>query len=151
VEISRNNLIFTPLIKTFPVSMQLENFVIWFTKTVQWTPPWAGLILPISHSFINKYRYIFPKLSLQPRFHNQNIFLRYVQCLPITVAARSKAWTAFALSNAGIVGSNPIRGKDVCIECFYSVFVFFCVYVAALRRADPPSKESYRLCIGSRK
>jgi hypothetical protein len=27
----------------------------------------------------------------------------------------------------------------------YSVFVLFCVYVAALRWADPPSKESYRL------
>jgi hypothetical protein len=32
--------------------------------------------------------------------------------------------------------------------CVYFVFVLFCVYVAALRRADPPSKESYRLCIG---
>jgi hypothetical protein len=31
----------------------------------------------------------------------------------------------------------------------YSVFMF-CVQVAALRRADPPSKESYRLCIGLR-
>jgi hypothetical protein len=30
--------------------------------------------------------------------------------------------------------------------CVYSVFVLSCVYVAALRRADPPSKESYRLC-----
>jgi hypothetical protein len=28
----------------------------------------------------------------------------------------------------------------------YSVFVLFCVQVAALRRADLPSKESYRLC-----
>jgi hypothetical protein len=26
----------------------------------------------------------------------------------------------------------------------------FCVQVEALRRADPPSKESYRLCIGLR-
>jgi hypothetical protein len=32
----------------------------------------------------------------------------------------------------------------------YSVFVLFCVYVAALRRADPPSKESYRLCINKK-
>jgi hypothetical protein len=31
--------------------------------------------------------------------------------------------------------------------CFYSVFVLSCVQVAALRRADPPFKESYRLCI----
>ena len=29
-----------------------------------------------------------------------------------------------------------------------SVFVLSCVQVAALRRADPSSKESYRLCIG---
>jgi hypothetical protein len=34
--------------------------------------------------------------------------------------------------------------------CVYSVFVLFCVQVAALRRADPPSKESYRLCKKSR-
>jgi hypothetical protein len=35
--------------------------------------------------------------------------------IPITVAARSKAWTAFARSNAGIVVSNPIWGMDVCL------------------------------------
>jgi hypothetical protein len=34
---------------------------------------------------------------------------------------------------------------DVCV-CVYSVFVLFCMWVAALRRADPPSKEFYRLC-----
>jgi hypothetical protein len=32
--------------------------------------------------------------------------------------------------------------------CFYSVFMLFCVYVAVLRRADPLSKESNRLCLG---
>jgi hypothetical protein len=30
--------------------------------------------------------------------------------------------------------------------CVYSVFMLSCVQVAALRRAYPPSKESYRLC-----
>jgi hypothetical protein len=30
--------------------------------------------------------------------------------------------------------------------CVYFVFVLSCVQVAALQRADPPSKESYRLC-----
>jgi hypothetical protein len=30
--------------------------------------------------------------------------------------------------------------------CVYSILVLFCVQVAALRRADLPSKESYRLC-----
>jgi hypothetical protein len=28
----------------------------------------------------------------------------------------------------------------------YSVFVLFCVQVAALRRTNPPSKEPYSLC-----
>jgi hypothetical protein len=31
--------------------------------------------------------------------------------------------------------------------CAFILFVFFYVQVAVLRRADPPSKESYRLCI----
>jgi hypothetical protein len=35
--------------------------------------------------------------------------------VPITVAARSKAWAVFASSNSGIVGSNPTRGMDVCV------------------------------------
>jgi hypothetical protein len=68
---------------------------------------------------------------------------------PTTVAARSKAWTVFAPSNAGIMGSNPNQGIDVCV-CVYSKFVLFCVQAEALRRADPPSKESYRLCRRSR-
>jgi hypothetical protein len=42
------------------------------------------------------------------------------------VAARSKARTVFVRSNAGIVGSNPTQGMDVCV-CVYSVFVFTCV------------------------
>jgi hypothetical protein len=59
------------------------------------------------------------------------------------VAARSKAWTVFARSNAGIVGSNPTEGGCLCV---YSVFVLSCVYVAVLQRVDHSSKESYRLC-----
>jgi hypothetical protein len=35
------------------------------------------------------------------------------------VAARSMAWTVFACSNAGIVGSNPTNSMDFCV---YSVF-----------------------------
>jgi hypothetical protein len=59
---------------------------------------------------------------------------------PIAVAARSKAWTVFALSNSGVVGSNLTRGMDVCVR----LFVILCVG-KGFRRADPPSKESYRL------
>jgi hypothetical protein len=42
---------------------------------------------------------------------------------PATVATQSKAWTVFARSNAGIVGSNPTQGMDVCVR-------LFCVCVA---------------------
>jgi hypothetical protein len=34
--------------------------------------------------------------------------------------------------------------------CVYSVFMLFCLQVSASRRADPPSKEPYRLYIGIR-
>jgi hypothetical protein len=36
----------------------------------------------------------------------------------ITAAARSVAWTIFARSNTGIVGSNPTQGMDVCLLLF---------------------------------
>jgi hypothetical protein len=42
------------------------------------------------------------------------------------VAARSKALTVFARSNAGIVGSIPIQGMDVCVRLF-CVRVVLCV------------------------
>jgi hypothetical protein len=44
---------------------------------------------------------------------------------PITLVARSKAWTVFAGSNSGIVGSDPTQAwMSVCV---YSVFVLVCV------------------------
>jgi hypothetical protein len=45
---------------------------------------------------------------------------------PITVAAGSKAWSALARSNGGIVGSNPTQGMDVCVRLF-CVYVVLCV------------------------
>jgi hypothetical protein len=59
------------------------------------------------------------------------------------VAALSKAWTVFARSNTGIVGSNPTWGVDVCVRLF--CVVMSCVQIAALRRADPLPKETYRI------
>jgi hypothetical protein len=38
--------------------------------------------------------------------------------VPITVAGRSKVWIVFALSNTGIVGSNPTQGMDVYVRLF---------------------------------
>jgi hypothetical protein len=70
-----------------------------------------------------------------------SLVLGEVKSLSIKVAARSKGWTVFARSNAGVVGSNPTEGMDVCVRV-YSVFLLSCVYVAAFRRAD----HSYRLC-----
>jgi hypothetical protein len=46
---------------------------------------------------------------------------------PVTVAARPKAWTVFARSDAGIMGSNPTQGMDVWCGCVYPVFVLSCV------------------------
>jgi hypothetical protein len=54
-------------------------------------------------------------------------FLWYnLPALWITVAARSKAWTVFALSNTGIVCSNPTRGMDVCV-CLFCICIVLCV------------------------
>jgi hypothetical protein len=60
--------------------------------------------------------------------------------LPGIVTERSEAWTFFARSDAGIVGSNPTEGMDVCLRLFC-----ICVQVAVLRRADHWSKEFCRL------
>jgi hypothetical protein len=56
-----------------------------------------------------------------PTFHCPN----NTRC-PITVVARSKAWTAFACSNTGIMGSYPTRSMDVCVRLF-CVCVVLCV------------------------
>jgi hypothetical protein len=73
------------------------------------------------------------------------IFNRLQYQMPVTVAERSKACTVFAHSEAGIVVRIPLRawmlGVYVCVRAFFCV----CAQVAALRRADHPPKEFYRL------
>jgi hypothetical protein len=60
------------------------------------------------------------------------------------MAERSEAGTVYDRSNIGIAGSNPASGMDVC----WRVSVLCCpVSVGALRRADPPSKESYQMSL----
>jgi hypothetical protein len=44
---------------------------------------------------------------------------------PVTVAKRSKAYTVFARSEAGIVCSNPTQGMDVWCLCVYVRFSVF--------------------------
>jgi hypothetical protein len=36
--------------------------------------------------------------------------------MPITLAERSEAWTVFAPSSTGIMGSNPNQDMDVCLR-----------------------------------
>jgi hypothetical protein len=53
------------------------------------------------------------------------------------------------LSLVWALGSWVPNPLEACSSlCVYSMFVLSCVQAAALRRADPPSKESYRQCIG---
>jgi hypothetical protein len=59
----------------------------------------------------------------------------------------SKAWTVFTRSNAGVMGSNPNRGMDVCVRFFCCVVLY--VDTGHATGWSPP-KESYRLCIGLR-
>jgi hypothetical protein len=52
---------------------------------------------------------------------------RMVGRVPITVAARSQALTAFVRSNTGIMGSNPTQGMD--IWCVYAIILCLCCLV----------------------
>jgi hypothetical protein len=60
----------------------------------------------------------------------------YIFNFPITVAARSKAWTVFARSNNGIMGLNPTRGMDVCLHLF-CVCIVLCVGSSLTRGWSP--------------
>jgi hypothetical protein len=68
--------------------------------------------------------------------------------LPITLAARCRHELPSPAQTMGSWVRIPL--KAWMSLCVYSVFLLSYVQVAALRWADPPSKESYRLCIGLR-
>jgi hypothetical protein len=57
---------------------------------------------------------------------------------------RTKAGTVYDRLNIEIACSNPAWGMDVCTRV--SVLCFP-VSVEALRRADPPAKESYQMSL----
>ena len=55
--------------------------------------------------------------------HKETRFLGcYLMPSPVTVVERSKAITVFALSEAGIVGSNSTQGMHVCMR--FTVFIY---------------------------
>jgi hypothetical protein len=65
------------------------------------------------------------------------------------VAARSKAWVCGRLV-AGVAGSNPSRGMDVCVLCLY--VVLSCVGRGLCDGLITRPEESYRVyvCVWSR-
>jgi hypothetical protein len=84
--------------------------------TTDWSLSWARWI-----KFVTTYPISLRFISI--------LFSYLYLSTPITVAARSKAWTVFVHSNTGIVASNPIRGMDVCVR-------LFCVCVVMLAGTD---------------
>jgi hypothetical protein len=64
--------------------------------------------------------------------------------VPDSITERSKAGTVYDRLNIGIADSSPAWGMDVCLR----VSVLCCpVSVEALRRADPPAKESHQMSL----
>jgi hypothetical protein len=60
--------------------------------------------------------------TLNVILHCITVLARIEYWRPVTVPARSKAWTVFSRSNAGIVSSNPTQGMDVCL-CLFCVSI----------------------------
>jgi hypothetical protein len=76
-----------------------------------------------SSYIITRYRVIRKrKLQLEWKIHKKNKCTCLVSW-PIKVAARSMAWTVFALSDTWIMDSNPTWDMDVCVRlfCAYAV------------------------------
>jgi hypothetical protein len=61
--------------------------------------------------------------------------LRSVTSDKANLSADHSGRAVFARSNTGIVASSPTGGMDIYV-------ILFCVYVAALRRADLPPKST---------
>jgi hypothetical protein len=68
---------------------------------------------------LKQYMYTVKKYSF-------NVQLAKFKHMLITLAAWSKAWNVFSRWIIGIVGSNPTRGRDVCVPLF-CVCVVLCV------------------------
>jgi hypothetical protein len=63
--------------------------------------------------------------------------------MPTSIAGRSKAWVCGSLV-AGVAGSNPVEGMDVCLLCFY--VMLSCVGRGLCDELITHPEESYRLC-----
>jgi hypothetical protein len=76
----------------------------------------------IKSSYITAVRFKFEGSPCRNVYNSVDAFSLIIVSIytlrPVKVAAQSKAWTIFARSDAGIVGSNPTQGMDVC--CVYA-------------------------------
>jgi hypothetical protein len=68
------------------------------------------------------HNFYFPVISLRQSLAS-DIYIAAVAMTPVTVAERYKAWTVFARSEAGIVGSMFSVCGCVCVCVRFSVFV----------------------------
>jgi hypothetical protein len=101
------------------LTQAIHRYVQWFEKLQLCLPPVSCWFLAWLILWPGRWRWhVPPKRRLT--------FNRLYGVMPITMATRSKAWNVFVRSNAGIMGSNPIRSMDVCVRLF-CVFVVLCV------------------------
>jgi hypothetical protein len=103
-----------------------------------------------------------PREASSARF--TRVYMAFTRCSEATALTSSfipRTLQIWPLSIAYIVSGRSklastlgswvrITLKTWTFMCIYSMFVSFYVYAEALQRADPPSKEIYRLCIGLR-
>jgi hypothetical protein len=69
----------------------------------------------------NLFQSLFPKFD-RFLYSMYGLFCCLIDYVPIAVAERSKAWTAFAWSNTGVLGSNSVTGMEVRV-CLFSLCV----------------------------
>jgi hypothetical protein len=62
---------------------------------------------------------------VSPTLYSLSLLCTKYRTSPVTVDARSKAWTVFACSNIGVLGSNATRGMDVCVPLFCVCVVLY--------------------------
>jgi hypothetical protein len=79
--------------------------------------------------------------------HIYNIYI-YIMCNKFKTEHYSPVYLWLYLSSLARTLRSWVRIplKAWMFVCVYSAFMLSCVHIAALRRADHSSKESYRLC-----
>jgi hypothetical protein len=90
--------------KILQVSVMLSDCITWH---------WTASSFPVSHLHPLSRRLLNDRGKMGGVF-----YIVLTNLVLITVAAHSKAWTVFARSNTGIVGSNPTQNMGVSLRLF---------------------------------